>query len=61
MMQLQPRLPDQMVGHNGPMAVAVILLKAHQAARPIAHQFNGALKVTLRKVGAHMSSEDAPE
>jgi hypothetical protein len=61
MMQLQPRLLDEMVGHNGSMAVAVILLKTHQAARLAAHQLNCALKVTLRKVGAHMVPEDAPE
>jgi len=52
---------NDMVSDNGTVAIAVILLKTHQATRLAAHQLDSTLKVALGHVSGHVPPEYPPK
>src|SRR6266516_6053657 len=61
MMQPQSGSLGDMVGHDGTVAVAMLLLEAHEAARPRLYQFHRPTEVPLRYLGRHVIAENTPE
>jgi hypothetical protein len=61
MLQSQSGSLDYMASHDGPMAIAMLLLEAHQTARPRLYQFHRPGQVPLRYLGEHVIAENASE